>query len=217
MNRYQPYFTEAVINPDKYISNNIQPLINKTANAIYDSKNMQSICKKLNFLFSKLNIEFKNLKDVSPIGILHAPATNNKKKTITIYLSDNLLNVRQTKDMRFFFLELKAKLSHELIRRGQFIKADTLDLKGYAANDNELSYMKDRHEIMAYAFNTIEYFRIIGIRDEQLKSYIKQKHPLLNSCFFYTQYANNFTKEDKELKLYYKYIYMYLDNQAKDI
>jgi hypothetical protein len=214
MERYKSHFYETVIDPDEYITNNIQPLIKRFSNIIYSSKNMWGICKKLNFLFSKFNIEFISEKTTSPTGILNASTINNKKKTIIIRLSGDLLWIRNTKDIRFFFLELKSKLSHELIHRAQFIKIQNLKLKNIELDQSDINYMKDKHEIMAYAFNTIEYFRVIGIKDEQLKKYLIEKHPLLNSCFYYKQYINNFSINDNTLKLYYKYLYMYLDNQA---
>ena len=82
---------------------------------------------------------------------------------------------------------------------------------------NEKEYMSDKHEIMAYAFNTVEYFRMIGLTDLDLISRLKKKDIMLNSCFFYQKYNEVFNMEDKELKLYFKYMYMYLDGQARNI
>lgn len=217
MQFYQRRYTEAVYSPDEYIKSNITPLIKSLADIVYDSKTKKEIEKKLNKLFKSLYIEFLFVKDLSPIDIVSASTTNNKTQTITIYLSNNLLQVRETNNMKLFFLELKSKLSHELIHRIQFIKANQSKLNNQKRDIDEREYLSDKHEIMAFAFNTIEYFRMSGIIDKSILQYIKQNNPILNTCFFYKKYMDNFTMEDKELKLYFKYIYMYLDGQAKDI
>jgi hypothetical protein len=94
---------------------------------------------------------------------------------------------------------------------------DNLKLNQMPTYKNEKEYLADKQEIMANAFNSIEYFRFMGIEDNQLKGFLKNKNPLLKSCVWYKKYLELFTNEDKELKLYYKYLYMYLDNQAQSI
>jgi hypothetical protein len=217
MQIYQRKFDEAVYSPDNYINKNIVPLIKQLADIIYDSKNHKEIEKKLNKLFASFYITFTFTKEISAFGIVGASTTNDRTQSITIYLSTNLIALRNTTAMKQFFLELKSKISHELIHRLQFIKAnkDKLNLQKRITNEKE--YMSDKHEIMAYAFNTVEYFRMIGLTDLDLISRLKKKDIMLNSCFFYQKYNEVFNMEDKELKLYFKYMYMYLDGQARNI
>lgn len=217
MQIYKRKFNEAVYSPDNYINKNIVPLIKQLADIVYDSKTYKEIEKKLNKLFSTFYIKFVFTKEVSAFGIVGASTTNDKIQSITIYLSSNLLELRNTTGMKEFFLELKSKISHELIHRLQFIKANRDKLNSRKRITDEKEYMSDKLEIMAYAFNTVEYFRMMGMVDSDLKNRLKKKDIMLNSCFFYQKYNEVFTIEDKELKLYFKYMYMYLDGQAKDI
>lgn len=146
-------------------------------------------------------------------------------------LLENIQNSKE--DLKIFKDDLRSTLYHEMIHRKQFlkIKSENLEkvLEKYknqimgihgATSSKELTnlkmknYLGNNFEIMSFAHQIVEFFKVNNFTDSQMLKMIKDNE-LRSYSYILGEYYKYFTIEDIQMKKLYKYIYVYLDNFNK--
>ena len=104
-------------------------------------------------------------------------------------------------------------LGHELIHREQYLKIedDKLREKIFKSNLDPKTYLSKKYELMSYAWQIIEFFKLTGKTDEEIKK-ILQHNSMLKFSFspVLLFYHETFKNNPDVLKRLYKYMYEYL-------
>lgn len=234
MKRYKPIFEEKkyssslidlyedIINPILYLGS-IEKKLDK---ALYKIKgknySLNKLCFILGFYFSNERIKIEPQLDIKKgdvynnYGINEGACLFDKKATIGIFCNPNLIQIQSKDDKyieefkRWFLYVLK----HELIHRGQNLKIRDIKLRSIVLSKQYNTIrdeLKDSQEIMARAWEIIEYYRIIyNLSDNKILQIINNKG---DSTFGGNQtlfvYMQLFEYDSKEIKLLYKYMYLY--------
>ena len=214
---YMKYLMEAVQNVDVSF---IEPIFNKL---VEFNKTNQVI---------KDNIKFLNslLMEQHSIEIFQCPEKSHGHTSfegyIRLFVNSGFFYDIQN-DGRALLNELKTLLKHEFTHRihstkvGNFFNPIQYDTK-----DKE-KYMKDKHEIMAYANQTIQEFVSDGLTKEEILEYLKNTkyyQRLIDASTWFQMYLYHFWphhdkrpiqnyRDRKTLDLYFKYLYQYLDSK----
>lgn len=211
---------EGIIRPNKY-TNEISAIVKRNSNLLSQNDNENNIIFLLNsLLYNKYKIHFiydENSNRNLPISIA---AYNYKNNDIEVGITDTLLN--NTKDngiLKQLFEQIELIIGHEIIHRLQFgqNKIKKLMNKYNVENIDDLNqvrkYLSDKDEIMAYAWQIVEFFKVHDYSKEKIKTLLQSNH-LDNEKYQYEPlyyYHKVFTINDTPLKLLYKYMYSYLD------
>lgn len=212
---------EAVVNPEKYLSD-IEQKLNKF---IIDIKGKNTggigLAFKLERALSKYRIRVEYEKKIIPntdpsssFGINSGATIPDKKATIKIYVNDNILKIQSdnifAEEFKKWFLFV---LKHELVHRGQFLAIRNSKIRSQVMvkdNSNIKTQLSDKQEIMARAWEIIELYKLIAnMNNLQIKKAIKN-YPNINNETL-NAYYYLFGKDSKEIKLLYKYMYEYLE------
>lgn len=224
MQRYQPFFDtylcEAIIDIDNYFKD-IEKKCKEFPKLFGKDKGLEHTCSKLSLLLRKYHINFipqdfvANPKDFLTSNGFNKGATfPDKKITIVLYCNENINSIftRYNSFKNSFYSVLK----HELIHRVQYLKIDynkLQDIDNKKNPDNHFIYLNDRHEIMAYAWQIVDYFRFRKATREQILDILREPlnfHEYDNNIISSYIYANRKgVVTDKSLKLLYKYAYEY--------
>ena len=217
MKRYQSLFDciftgsikEAIINP-KYMQELIQLLKDnqpQISTHVFSFKMAEILSK----ILKSYKIDFEIINDISSDRFLKTGRYDHTTMTITLFgVYNNLYKIIQSEEsFNKFLKEFKELAGHELIHREQYVKDVSIFLT-HKATDDIKTYLSDKKEIMAYAWQIVEYMRY-SLTDHQIYSLLKsdnsEKYEYHNALF---QYHKHFTIQDKELQLFYKYMYLYL-------
>ena len=203
---------EAVINVSVELGN--------IADLLYDVKNILIPITSIDTFINILNGQFQNKKILFkynyrlPEDIFTSLNTFNKKTSeIIVYIGPkiHLLNGSNFQELINDLLHL---IGHELIHREQFLRMDYIkNIESYAFTDKK-KYLSNKQEIMAYAWQIINSFRLHGALDSDIQKILKTnsniKFQLGGKVL--ADYHDLFTIDDKELKLLYRYMYLYSEN-----
>jgi len=213
---------------DKYMNEAIQNI---------DVSFIDPIFKKLiefnkNDDIIKNNVKFLNslLMEQYSIEIILCPERSHGITSLEGYIRlfiENMLFALLRSEPNELLKTLKVLLKHEFTHRihstkvGKFFNPIQYDSK-----DKE-KYLKDKHEIMSYANQTIQEFISEGLTKDKILEYLKNsKHynDLFTLSFSFYAYLRNFWprhdkrpiqnyRDRKVLDLYFKYLYQYLDSK----
>lgn len=223
------YLFEAVIHVEKeieIIKNIITPLDFKQVDRIEDFENI------LNLALDDRKIKFKHVSINSKDMFLGA-TTNIRTKFIIVNMSNKIADMIINKKLNQEFLDGFSIIGHELEHREQIlrIKYEELRDKIFTAmakrskdvSDNptvlnfQVSYLSDVREIMSYAWQIVNNFRVRGIEDYWIKKFLSSedsmKFKLGGQVLEDYHTVFNKIKSNTALKLLYKYMYQYLDGQ----
>ena len=223
ISHFDELFLEAIVDPVKY-SEPIKKKFDTISKYFTKNKGLKDTCIKLSALLRKYHIKFIPESTIEPNDILSIFGFNrggcllDKHLTIVIYCNENLLklfNVSKAYSTfeRAFFNVLK----HELIHRGQYIKISNKRIReklNYSKNPNKIDrYLNDKQEIMAYAWQIIEYYRLMGLSKEKILTVLKRPRNTFefenNILSSYIRANDDKVVTDDSLKLLYKYAYLY--------
>lgn len=229
MHRYSSFFEqvleEAIIQPEKYF-NPIERICIDLFKRYEGEDNIVKLCKKLSSSLSNHKIKFIPNISVSsnkdfyiPFGINSANVMYNKYCTIVIHCNMYIMD-SFTKQEAFnnFVKALYTVVKHELIHRQQFLNTESSKLiqkigNGKKIGRSDVEYLSDDHEIMAFAWQAIEYFRISGLSQIKILNILrepKEYFTVSNSVFaaYWRGHDLGFLS-DNVIKRFYKYAYLY--------
>lgn len=165
--------------------------------------------EKFKIKFGYSHIESKKYTDFNRYDV--------ETDIIYIMLTNKVLkDVFKLKDYEEFITDISNLLGHEFVHRHERIKIknDELAKKLLKQDPRKVKkYYGSKYEIMAYAWQIVDNFRVQGKNDFVTKELLKYDNfvkfrfggkPL-------ETYHDIFTMQDAELKLLYKYMYMYLE------
>jgi len=218
---------EAVIYPEAYIKEIEKvlknPLLKKS---IVNFTTTLNLCKRLSFILRKYKIDFIEAKTLGNTdfpsvvnGINGGFTLSDKYSTIKIEINSYANNIKMNDNYFNLFIDnLLIILKHELIHRGQRIHIGYKKLKKLDIfHDKEFfEYLKDKHELMSYAFQIIQEFKLSGgYSDAEILTYIQKgdsgiDRQLGRFSFTLFIYKSAFNSQPEVLKQLYKYIYEYL-------
>jgi hypothetical protein len=213
---------EAVVNPNNYLAD-IEKKLDKFINKIQGKDYKASkICFKLGWdlASNRIRCEYENkiIPNIDPspeYGINNGACLPDKKTTIRLGLNSNILNIQ--KDIKFangfktWFLYV---LKHELIHRGQFLAIKNYKIRAQVMvkdNSSIKKQLEDKQEIMARAWEIVEYFKLINNFSKDKIKEVMKNYSKYNMNEVISMYIHLFGQDSKELKLLYKYMYEYLE------
>lgn len=220
---------EKVINVDTtFVKNILLKVKNKIVGKELGNFEIEEI---LNNAFKQYNISFVNTFNISilpednaNVGISKAAISENLN--IEVYYLDYFYEIFKDDYLYDTFIKVvRSLLSHELIHRAQFkkilykVKGSNLyyDIIHKLESDpNKISkYLCDKQELMAFARQAVEEFRLIEYDDETILKLIRRPYSNelgidraeSNTFWFYTEW---FELYSQELKRFLNYMYAYL-------
>lgn len=218
MQEYNPikHIDEAVIRVDSYVDD-VTAYFSKVIKQHFLGKkySLTAFCEEINQYFWKYNIIFNSYM-VRPFELLRPDLesgivnmeTGTKTLQIRINVCINFLNIFKNADFFYDVVlpDFKLIVAHELIHRVQFMKNKIKYIPQVKADEqNFITY----DELMTYAFQTIEEFRLSGINDSNIISLLKKGETKYSPSF--THFHNNLRiAYPKQYKQYIKYIFEYL-------
>ena len=212
---------EGIIRPNSYIEEMLNSL--KSNVGFLASVDKQHLSFFLNSLFYiKYKIHFNNDTDSSRGVPISKAAHNYRTNIIEVNITDILLNnLQDEKILNHFVEQFEIIVGHEILHRLQYGKNKIKNfMNKYNVEDvNDLNqvrrYLSDKEEIMAYAWQIVEFFKIHDYKREKIKNLLKNNE-LENEKYQYEPlyyYHKVFKINDAPLRLLYKYMYMYLDSK----
>jgi hypothetical protein len=212
---------EDIINPKLYL-NNIERKLDKALYKVRGKNySLNKLCFILGFYFANERIKIEPQGEIfegdeyNIYGINSGACLSDKKVTIGIFCNSNLLQL-QFKDNNYinefkkWFLYV---LKHELIHRGQKLEIKNVKIRAMINSNNKIlkDELKEPQEIMARAWEIVEYFRIIyNMSKNKILQIINNTDDITfggNRTLFV--YMELFNHDSKEIKLLYKYMYLY--------
>ena len=221
---FEQSFNEAIVQPEEYFKS-----IEKDCKNFFrfnkNKNNIKKICDNLSVMLRKHKIKFiPNIKVSTkrdpyiPFGINSANVMFDKYITIVIHCNENI--IKSFNDEEYFtrfIAHLYVAIKHELIHRQQFLRIQSEELSSKIGNtkkfDNDLEYMSDKQEIMSFAWQAIEYFKLAGVKKQNILSILREPKEYFrfdNSVFSAYWWAYERKLISKEtIQLFYKYAYLY--------
>lgn len=219
---------ENIVEPEDYLLDILDTMDRMKKDLITKEYTLEKACSILNHVFKKSKIKFMPQKRIAygneyyiNFGINKGATIPDKYATIGIFLNNNFLKMYgDEKFYKKFLLGFTEVLKHELIHRGQDLKVKDIKLRDKVMSQSDdwkiEKYLSNKQEVMAFAWQIVERFRIEGYSNIEIKNLLKSdSKPKLSSSNILANYHYLFKKDIKKnkdvLKLLYKYMYMYLD------
>jgi hypothetical protein len=212
------FLYEAIIDVDPEVETIIQK-VKEVKNKIFQCTSIDSIISMLNKLLASRKIKFGFTRGLLNEYIAYGgfiPSTQELTFIFTSKIQDFIdKDIDKNVEFKQFLNSLQRPLGHELIHREQFLKVayeekrKEIFKKSSSIKDK---YYSNKHEMMSYAWQIINEFRMNGIEDSSIKKILATKSevkleiggPILKD------YHKYFPGQEV-LKGLYKYMYMYLD------
>jgi hypothetical protein len=178
------------------------------------SLNSYFIDEKIIFISSKTKMKFDS-------GLTSA-GYNPKTNELYLFYNSDISNAFKMEnkeqdiyDYKWFLEDLEGFIGHEIIHRMQYFKDKIKDV-GVMSKENRKKYLAKPKEIMAYAWQIVQTFKLNGKDDDFIKFVLGSKRDLenvkiINFIPMLAEYYNTFDKDSNTMKLLYKYIYQYVD------
>ncbi len=206
------YIYEAVID-NSYELNSILEIfhINKPLllNNINDFNNFSNTIQDL---LDKHKIKFIYSGEASDKSFISLASYNDTSDTIILFYSKKITGLNSS-NYKIFLKEIQTLLGHELIHREQSIRNKQKETWEKNNTQDIEKYLKDKREIMAYAWQFINTFRMSSISDENIKKILRTdsqiKFDIGGNLF--KKYHILFNIDNPVLKRLYKYMYQYLE------
>ena len=224
MQRYKPFFNlyldEAIINVQEYFIP-IEKKCKEFSKLFTKDKGFEHTCTKLSLLLKKYKIKFvyedytMNTGDfLSANGFNFGEVINDKSFTIIMHCNSNINSIfyNYPSFIKAFFSVLR----HELIHRIQYMKIEYKTLQKVIDRKEPFDdniYLNDAHEIMAFAWQLVDYYRLMRLSKEQILKVLQKPYEYLelqnNILSGFIRANRKGVVTDKSLKLLYKYAYEY--------
>jgi hypothetical protein len=233
LEKYSPFFDylliESTINPEMYFQP-IEKICQNLFEKYNDEDNIVKLCKKISSSLSKYKIKFIPNMTVDsgrdfyiPLGINSGNVMYDKYCTIVIHCNRYIMDSFTQRDIFNNFIKaLYIVIKHELLHRKQYLNTESLKLiqkigNGKKTDRTGAEYLSDDHEIMAFAWQAIEYFRLSSLSKLQILDILrkpKEYFTVSNSVFtaYWRGYDLGFLSEDV-IKKFYKYAYLYANEE----
>lgn len=203
---------EAVVDVSVELGNLADLLYDNQNLLIHENNSIDIIIDLLNNIFQNHKVKFLYNYRL-PIDNFTSLNTFNKKTfEIIVHISDKIAEL-DGNNFQNFVDDIIHLVGHELIHRKQFLKMNYTNQTNSYTFNNKKKYLSNKQEIMAYAWQIINSFRLHGALDTDIKKILKTnsnikfqlgEKPLQD-------YHDCFTFNDNELKRLYKYMYEYLE------
>jgi hypothetical protein len=221
-----PYFYEAVIKIDVEMAR-FSEILDDIKSSLYSSSDIASFLRILNDWFSNDKIKFKHIN--TDIDVYTKMGDFNLATgfiTIRVFNKiSKLQNENKDDDYEDFINQVLSILGHELIHRVQSLRIKYNKIrekvfKGFTPRKEVLAdwkkYFSNKQELMSYAWQIVNNFRMHGITDNFVKKILTNINSQSNIKYelggkILEDYHSIFTIEEEPLKLLYKYMYQYLD------
>jgi len=212
-------FREGVLRPEKYLSLLVEKLQKLKKLFLNKKYSNDSICKSLTNYFKNEKIVFIYDETANSSEGLTKGGYNIDTNEI-ILKCDSGLNFILKDVYDIFETDFYEMVGHELIHRLQYLNSTKNTFKKYNTLDEKqiLFYLSDKKEIMSYAWQTIEIFKMLRLNKKVILQIIKNPEAKENNYFvirndIFFLYRKYFDSNSVIYKLFVKYIYMYLDEK----
>jgi len=218
---YTSKMYEMVLHPNNYVN-----LMKDKLNLFYnknDFMDLKDLIISLNSYFLNEKIEFKKSPLVEPFGNgLLKGGYQPKTGTIYLFYDNNIIdsfklqnNKNLNTDFKWFLETFEELLGHEVVHRLQFLK-DNIKKIGVMSDKNEKEYLAQPKEVMAYAWQIVQTFKMYKYDNEFIRFILKDREDTeslknINYIPMFKKYYNYFPKNSNVIKLLYKYIYLYTE------
>lgn len=221
---FEQLLNESIIKPLDYF----EPIKEKCKEIINISSketNLKFLCLKLTFLLRKYRIKFEPFESngdprdfLAEYGFIKGGTLSDKYGSIILTCNSNLLKIFDDKEgLKNFYTAFYTILKHELIHRQQYLNIRDKKIRNRISKSKDpndiYKYMNDKYEIMAYAWQAIEYYRLLGGDTNQILAILKKPsdfHLIQNTVIslFYGAYNQRILTQSS-LNLFKKYCYLY--------
>lgn len=207
---YETMF-EAIIQPSAYVKNLLN-LLDENKNLLKNNTHPEDLVTNITNLYKNHKVIFKvNTFPIDNNIMVHHGG--NDGNYIYIFCTPLILNA--FKNYKEFKNQFAKFLKHEIIHREQNVRINNdEEIKKIIkkSRKGQIAYYSSKQEIMAYAWQIVNDFRIRGKSDKIIKDLIG-KDSILATKFSppLKMYKDLFLQNSNILKLLYKYIYLYLD------
>jgi len=219
--KYMWVIHEAVINIEGY-ANNVKKLFKEIKGEVlnkFKNKTLDELYWFFNEVLKNNKIEFKSSGSSGSLYVRNG-AINRKTLIIHINCNSNIIDiVTDSKKYDSFLNEVIIVIGHELIHREQMIHINDVKLREYIYNlilvkdlNTARKYLSRKYEIMSYAWQIIETFRMTSITDKEIQSILQdssQKKFAFSPILLW--YHKVFTIEEEPLKRLCKNMFEYLN------
>lgn len=199
------YFIEGIIKPNSYVEE-IKNFFIKN----FDPK--ENFINNLINTGSKYRIIF-GIDQNSHNRIFIGGSYNNILKLISIKCTKEVEGVIISKQdyTDYIIKDLMEILGHEIVHRMQYSKKD-MDKFEYRLANTQKQYLADRDEMMSYAWQIVEWYKVSGLSSDDIKIIIKDEYNINRKNTPLYVYYQTFKDDKQYLNQLYKYIYMYLED-----
>lgn len=223
------YFTklirlnEAVIIPSViFIDDEVKTIEKQILNK---NLNTKTIIDKLNKIFNKYRIYFFISNKIKNHEYMQAEI--NTKMDIKINVSENFSKLFNNIDIETFNANLdslKALIGHELvhyqqmknIKKNKSVAKLIQKLEKIINYKDQVSYISNQMEPMAYAYQTIIEFKNMGFTKEKILKRLQSPldnsfEPYVDDSTVFYIYVTELSPKNTAYKKYFKYLYIYLN------
>jgi len=213
--KFMYYIKEAVIFPDVYIQSMLETITSYVQNFLKKSYNAKQITELLTRIFLKDKILFVLQSNIEAEGeVLNRSGFKQKTGYFLMFCNPNITNIQKDKESyKSFCYEFMDLIGHEMIHRIQYINSKEQWIVKLQNTKNPKKYLFDPHEIMAYAWQIIQYFKLQNYTNKQIKEILSSTNNEKLNCRTLKAYHYFFDKDSDVIKRLYKYMYQYLDEE----
>ena len=193
---------------------NLEVLLYKNARYIIENNyDFNDITQKLDDIFVNHKLRFMYQSRASIEKYIIDASYNRESDLIIIYYTTKIEKLTLD-NYKEFVKDFKSLIGHELVHREQSIRVKYDDHWKKMKNKDDSQYLSDRREVMAYAWQFVNTFRMNGITDKNIKKILQTNSNIKLDIggIMFKKYHNIFPKNGTILKLLYKYMYLYLED-----
>ena len=214
------YLHEAVIDIS-IEKENIKKICKKIKNKIYEVNDFNELKSVLESSFNEYKVTFL-FSDSNENDFIKAGGFNVSEMRIFIFFHPSLektIDEKNEEDYELFCNQLTTILGHEIIHRFQALKIEYEELrkKIFKKSKTEAKkYLSNKHEVMAYAWQIINSFKIYGLDYKEIRHILSlgdSSTKFILGGQIFSDYHDLFSMKDDTLKLLYKYMYLYLSEK----
>ncbi len=213
--KFMYYVREAVIFPDIYIKDMLGTLTNHIQLFLKKSYTDKEIIKLLIKIFLKDKILFILQPRIAVHGeVLNRGGFKQQSGYFIIFCNFDITNIQKDKESyKSFCYEFMDLIGHEMIHRIQYINSKEQWIVKLQNTKDPKKYLFDPHEIMAYAWQIVQYFKLQNYTNKQIKEILSSTNNEKLNCRTLKAYHYFFDKDSDVIKRLYKYMYQYLDEE----
>lgn len=193
---------------------NLELLLYKNSNYIIkNNHDFNDFTYKINNVLENHKIQFIYSSNAPIEKFIIQGTYSRKEDMILLYYSSKIEKLDES-NYKEFVNNFKNQIGHELVHREQSIRVKQDEYWKRSQNKDDSQYLSDKREVMAYAWEFINTFRMSGISDKNIKRILQTDSNIKLSIggIIFQKYHKIFPKNGTILKLLYKYMYLYLED-----